>query len=540
MARFRTKIGEEARQAGQRPMSRRVTGSGSPETGSGWARGSSSPAPSMTKGTGVRYINGIARHSRLRSPQSAVARVIGTTPQSESSSQKRNNDKMPTKNRLESYVSYLGRSVQLVFCGLLVIASAVVVATPSAASANGNTVPSAEVSLLAKQQDISLALAERDLQLQQQAGDIATELQRELGAGYAGVWFDLSAAQFHIGIAPQTNKTSAEAITNRAGITTSTSFDTVTHSWADIEAAQEALNSQLASMIGKQQAAVVTSPQTNSVTVELASNLSSAVVQEVQTKVAHAAVTTQIIPVSAQSLQVHSDSCIFPNCNRPLRGGIRIFSGSNTEGFYHFCTAGFFVRDSSHNPYLLTAGHCFYPESGPWFNGTWGTATPGGGSIECIIGQRIVSRVDTGADAGVINTPLCETPIRGIVFWGVSEDEVVSESPRTAYVGLFECHVGATSETRCGNVEYANITTTINYTNDGKGIIALTHTDWFCALDLPGDSGGPVFTFSGSVATGTGINVASSGEAECGQGGHGIAYELSYALTAMGVHLAAS
>ena len=135
---------------------------------------------------------------------------------------------MPMKNRLESYVLRLGRSVQLVLCGLLAIASAVVVATPSAASASGTPVPSAEVSLLAKQQGISLAFAERDLQLQQQAGDIVTELQRELGAGYAGVWFDLSAARFHIGIGPQTNKISAEAVTNRAGITASTSFDTVT------------------------------------------------------------------------------------------------------------------------------------------------------------------------------------------------------------------------------------------------------------------------------------------------------------------------
>jgi hypothetical protein len=88
--------------------------------------------------------------------------------------------------------------------------------------------------------------------------------------------------------------------------------------------------------------------------------------------------------------------------------------------------------------------------------------------------------------------------VRDIVFWGVSEAEIVAESPRIAYVGLYECHVGEHSETRCGNVEHANVTTPLDYTKEGKGVISLTHTDWFCALDLEGDSGGTVFTYSGS------------------------------------------
>jgi hypothetical protein len=137
---------------------------------------------------------------------------------------------MPIANRVATQVPRLWCFALLSFCGLLTVAPPM-----AAASRNGDAMPSAEVSSLAQQQGISTELAERDLQLQQQAGNIVVDLQNKLGTNYAGVWFDPSAAQFHIDIAPQTDKASAEEVTDDDGITAATNFDTVSHTWAEIE-----------------------------------------------------------------------------------------------------------------------------------------------------------------------------------------------------------------------------------------------------------------------------------------------------------------
>lgn len=70
-------------------------------------------------------------------------------------------------------------------CNLVLLAPI----TPAAASG-----APAEAASLAQQEHVSPERAERDLQLQGQAGNIAEELKDKLGAGYAGLWFDLKAA----------------------------------------------------------------------------------------------------------------------------------------------------------------------------------------------------------------------------------------------------------------------------------------------------------------------------------------------------------
>lgn len=144
-------------------------------------------------------------------------------------------------------------------------------------------------------------------------------------------------------------------------------------------------------------------------------------------------------------------------------------------------------------------------------------------------------------DVGVISTIDCEppAPVQEVAAWTVNESLYIIKRPEKAYVGMYECHMGRTSEIQCGNVTYANVTTSINYSNDGRGIIALHHTDQVCALSQSGDSGGPWVIGNSPHPTygyGTAINVAGN-EHTCGSGGVAIGYELSYALEAVGVYL---
>ncbi len=93
--------------------------------------------------------------------------------------------------------------------------------------------------------------------------------------------------------------------------------------------------------------------------------------------------------------------------------------------------------------------------------------------------------------------------------------------------------MGEHSGNQCGDVEYPNVTTEINYSGEGAGYIYLQHTDQVCSLSLPGDSGGPW----AAGGYGTAIDVAGNGK-NCSEGGTSIGYELSYALSYIHVHIA--
>jgi hypothetical protein len=287
------------------------------------------------------------------------------------------------------------------------------------------------------------------LQLQQQAGDIADELQNKLGKGYAGVWFDPSTGTFHIGIAPQTNSEVAKSITGEAGITPATDFESVKHTWAELETAQEEVSSQVAPLAKTQDTQVATDPRTNSIRLEVASNLPSDTIQEIESSVVSTPVPTHVVLVSPERLRFTADACKFAYCDPPLRGGVKINSTPTTEGEVAECTAGFYVQDANNYQYILTAGHCFQGHPHWNYPYAWGSANAAGKG--CAMGPPIASAVNENMDAGVIEAPgPCTSIEPDIVEWGVFENYYVLPGPAKAYVGLFECHMGMTSKNQCG------------------------------------------------------------------------------------------
>lgn len=426
---------------------------------------------------------------------------------------------------------YFWLAISLVCCSIITNSTSASATT----SSQIDLLSSNEVALLAQQEGISTAKAEQDLRQQQQAGNIVGALQKSLGKDYAGVWFDLKTDQFHIGIAPHASQSTAEEVTNRVDITGNSDFESVSYTWSEIEHAQDGLSSKFSSLAQKQQVAIVADPRTDSVKIQVAANLSPSSVEQTKTAASTNSVKTEVTPVPQDELKIRADTCTFPFCNLPLRGGIPLISSANSKGEYTVCTAGFFVRDERNYPYLLTAGHCFYPAGSTWYNDEWGTAYPPHGETGCAMGHRIASALNSEADAGVVATEGCEPPEpnSGIVAWNSNENYAINGTPYSAYTGLFECHMGEHSGNQCGDVEYPNVTTEINYSGEGAGYIYLQHTDQVCALSLPGDSGGPW----AAGGYGTAIDVAGNGK-NCSEGGLSVGYELSYALSYIHVHIA--
>lgn len=390
--------------------------------------------------------------------------------------------------------------------------------------------------MLAEQLGISLSQAEHDLELQAQAGNIGGELQTRLGAvGYAGMWFDPRSGTFNISIAPATDEASAMEVAAVAGVAGSTVLHYVSHNWSEVEAAAQYLRTKL-SGLPAQTAAVITSAQTDQPIVELAEGRSTSVESEVDADAANASIPAKVVQLKQSSLEVRADKCSFPNCDMPLKGGVRIAS---TEDPYTdtvaVCTAGVDVHDGSGNQYVLTAGHCSEGGNG-YFNypHDWFAETSTG--HVCELGPPIAGEVGSRMDAEVIAAPRgCGSIAAGIVEWGVIENYPVQGSV-TAYPGLFECHMGEHSENQCGDVESSNISVEIDYESGAK---IVEHMDQVCALSRVGDSGGPWQYGNTEWTYITGIDIASAGEKACSEGGRAFAYELHYAEAFIGVALTA-
>ena len=385
--------------------------------------------------------------------------------------------------------------------------------------------------LMAKEASISTSQAAQDISTQEAAGNIVPKLTKALGADYGGVWFDDQSGVFNIGVTSQADVATAAAVMKNAGVLSDTKVSMVSDSWTSVEAAAAKWDESESSLVSAQQAIAIPNPRIDGLTIEVATNLSTDLSNQVVATSEATPVATQIAPTAPSQLQVKADSCTLPYCGRPLRGGIGIQS-SPEKGYLSECTAGFFVRDANNYPYLLTAAHCVYPINSVYWLDSWGTAYPGG-KEGCGLGKQIAQILGEGGDAAVIETEGCEPPVpeTDIVAWGIENNYYIKPEPYTAYDGLYECHIGRTSGTRCGDVEAANITISVNYEKEGEGVKNVQHEDWLCALSEPGDSGGPY----AAGHWGTAIETASNGTS-CGSFGD----ELSYALNALGVHMPTS
>ncbi len=411
---------------------------------------------------------------------------------------------------------------------LLVVGSA---GAQAALAARSSVAHGPKTKLMSKEAGISADQATRDLETQQTAGNIVPGLTKALGPNYGGVWFNDETNEFNVGITSSADMATAEAVMSKAGVLAETKIDLVPHSWESIEAAVSKWNETLESYVRAQQALAIPNPRTDGVTIEMASTLAPNVVTQTITAAENASVATTVAPVAPENLKVKADACSFPYCERPVRGGIGIQSSAE-KGIIHLCTAGFFVRDANGYPYLLTAAHCIYPQGSVYWREPWGTSYPGG-KTGCGLGRQIAQVLSENGDAAVIETEGCEPPKPepDIVAWGIEENYFIKPEPYSAYVGLFECHIGRTGSTQCGYVETANYTQPVNYEEVGKGVIYVKHEDFLCARSEPGDSGGPY----AAGHWGTAIATASNGTS-CGSFG----FELSYALSALGVHMPTS
>ncbi|WP_052849936.1 S1 family peptidase [Streptomyces avicenniae] len=202
-----------------------------------------------------------------------------------------------------------------------------------------------------------------------------------------------------------------------------------------------------------------------------------------------------------------------PGTFRPhLRGGEPIYSGGGS------CTAGFNARSGSGADFVLTAGHCASVGS------TWYT-DPG---LTVPIGP-VTGSVFPIDDYAVIRYTNPAVPRPGsVVCNGLDIDITGPANPTVGQLVWFSGPSGC----RSGQIQAVN--QTVNYGN-GLLVYGITRTS-ICVE--PGDSGGPLFTRTGTGGTvGRALGVLSGGSGNCTVGGVSIFQPVNEILAVYGLTL---
>lgn len=171
------------------------------------------------------------------------------------------------------------------------------------------------------------------------------------------------------------------------------------------------------------------------------------------------------------------------NCADPMRGGVVIHQGSETGPR---CTMAFVIANSSNDKQFVTAGHCGYSGSNNWYH----QGLPGDG----FLGAETATLYPSVLDMMRVQMPNPQASRR---IYGNSFD-VTSE--RNPIPGETVCaSLGVTNKVDCGTVgnqsQYWDALV-------GKYFIAYTYSG---IIATGGDSGAPFYTVTGSgnIALGT-------------------------------------
>ena len=378
--------------------------------------------------------------------------------------------------------------------------------TPSATESLSLASEDAEAQLFASERDISLADAKRRLGWQTLAPDLEQALQAE--PFFGGVWIDRADGdRVKVGVVGDITAETRDRVARAAsqvGLTEGFAPVSVRFTQRDLDEANEWIGKELERVNVGTEATMKVGERTdgNVIEVEVPADELLTSNQRNMLDEARARFGARL-HFSADSGPVVAQQCIYPFCDPPLRGGIKIFGPAN-------CTGGFVVQSrSTARYYQFTAGHCYWDnivttgvmntgifstlysdqtthDIGPIHNwmpiikSPFGTFSDGDAAILEILDPA------TWQPQARIEVTL-NVPIFGKIVTVTIPDYYI-KSDNYSQVGMFVCASGAvTGRSSCGYVLWRGLTVT--YT-DGVTVHHLAKAS-YCSKG--GDSGAPVF-----------------------------------------------
>jgi len=396
----------------------------------------------------------------------------------------------------------------------------VLVLAPSSVLAATDTaeIDSQEVQSYRADFDVSVRVAEENLETQQRGNEIVEQLEAVQGNSYSGVWFDNDAGEFVVPLLRPANRTSVDDTLDEVGLDSDYRAVVVEYSWDELKTAHERLDEQLLSLIENGLIQTFLDPRTNAVVIAQAQSVTQSEEEQIEKAVTTEKVDAEVRERSIDRFSAEPASCIFEKrfCGRPLRGGVRILPVG--------CTAGFKAIGNTYgHRFLLTAGHC----ATEWPN--WKTKDVNDGLKEKLIGSTQAVNYP-GHDWAAINVNGSywdQNPWPSMVtFWGVDNQRAIYAESQS-YIGQQVCHSGVYTGSSCGYVKHQDVTA-----NYPEGLVY--HLTEFGPMCLErGDSGGPAF--AGNTAIGLISGGHLSGEL-CSR--YGFYAEITEATDHLGVTVA--
>lgn len=334
----------------------------------------------------------------------------------------------------------------------------------------------------------------------QRAG-LVEGMEAALAADFAGVWYDSSTAQLHVGVVSRADRRTVEAAAAATGLADNVTAAPVRSTWAELVAEQDRLSDRLAELSVGAGASTWLDPVHNSVGVELYSWVPSWKRVELERQGESAPVAVSISVVPPRPLQAERKN----GCNKfaasaaycdTLVAGVTLEAENTTK-----CTLGpgLILQDLSKpktatETYLLTAGHCI--EKGGGNGAKWYAYTTKPTKTE--IGKALEFQ-NAEIDAGVIKVENANWLSPGfiplspaIAPWAEETPipfPVLGETP--SVVGNKTCISGQKSGTSCGEIKKIGL----EYTWTG-GEVSKELTEVKGVTAAPGDSGAPFYSES--------------------------------------------
>jgi len=340
---------------------------------------------------------------------------------------------------------------------------------------------------------------------------IIPKLKGALGDDFAGVWFEPSTLQLHVGVISPGSRQDAEAVAEEAGLDENITEAAARFTWRELDQAQSRWNLRLADLFARGEVMTSLASDVNAVKIILSETVDASRRAAVEDAAAadEVAVSVSIEPASAFNIQPLAEQCgVFKTeeayCDPPFVSGVSTRSkliGGQPER----CSAGpLVVREdrstaaTATETFMVTAGHCIANGGGnaePWFSKN------NAKTKEEELGKAFEHRLagTGGADVGVIRidnnywTTKQDPPIPpSHAEWnGTKETKPVPiTEAQNPSKGVKVCFAAQRTGENCGTVLEDNMTHTLL---NGEMIEGVAKVNLETKDAKPGDSGAPMF-----------------------------------------------
>jgi hypothetical protein len=370
--------------------------------------------------------------------------------------------------------------------GIAAIVLATLALLPPATASAADDPTANEAAGFARERGISLAEAQQRLIWQIVAPDVAEQLEQSLPETFGGVWIDTrDGDRVKVGLAPKLDEASVAVVKKTAEGAGLTEFDMVAvpRSLATLTSGMTWLGEEIARVNPGARVKLAAGVRTSQNVLHL--TLPRGTLSTAQADLVATAAKTfgeGLVIDGAAGAFIPYASCVYPYCDTPLRGGVKINYPTT------WCSSAFTAQSKVDSVYyLITAGHCAENHYNTWSTKFTDLSVHN-------VGPVWHWEYNSAGDMAIlrVSNPGGWTPKPWVQVTSgpdtTANDTYTISSDKLSVEGMRICVTGAAfGRTDCGYV------TELDFTTDYGGGPTVHHLGRSSACGMGGDSGAAMY-----------------------------------------------